>query len=50
MATQEFMAMGASNGAPYCFLHDLPAGAAQWSYYDAVDLPGADEHEKYLNA
>ena len=50
MATQEFMAMGASNGAPHCFLHDLPAGAAQWSYYDAVDLPGADEHEKYLNA
>ena len=49
MATQEFMAMGASNGAPYCFLDDLGA-ARGWSDYDAVDLPGADEHEKYLNA
>ena len=49
MATQEFMAMGASNGAPYCFLDDLGAAGGR-SDYDAVDLPGADEHEKYLNA
>jgi len=48
MATQEFMAMGASNGAPYRF-YNLSAGGFR-SYWDAVDLPGADGHEKYLNA